>query len=151
MNFILNLNLFKLPRFYWKSIFVDGSTIVENKISWKNLYLNTTNSKCVGSLKIVKSKFTNIFDLFSSNFQNTFFLCMFILPHLPSLEFHWLGFMCGRPHPSSPTFKGVTSRMDFKHTSPPLCYPRYMQVRPGAWSKPISSCKNSNGPKLLIE
>ena len=44
---------------------------------------------------------------------------------------------------SSPAFKGVTIRMSFKHTFPPLCYPWYMQVRPGAWSKPIiwETCK----------
>ena len=34
-------------------------------------------------------------------------------------------------------YKGVTLRMSFKHTSPPLCYPWYMHVQPGAWSKPI--------------
>ena len=35
------------------------------------------------------------------------------------------------------TFKGVTHGMSFKHTSPPLCYPSYMQVRLGTWSTPI--------------
>ena len=38
---------------------------------------------------------------------------------------------------SSLAFNGVTHGMSFKHTSPPLCYPLYMQVQPGAWSKPI--------------
>ena len=37
----------------------------------------------------------------------------------------------------SPVFKGVTRGMSFKHTSPPLSYPWYMQVRPGAQSRPI--------------
>ena len=42
---------------------------------------------------------------------------------------------------SSPALKGVTCRMDVKHTHthkhfPTPCYPRYMQVQPGAWSKP---------------
>ena len=36
----------------------------------------------------------------------------------------------------SPAFKGVTRRMSLKHTSPPPCYPWYMQVQPGAWRKP---------------
>ena len=40
-------------------------------------------------------------------------------------------------HLKFPAFKGVTRGMRFKQTSPPLCYPRYMQVRPAAWSKPI--------------
>ena len=31
----------------------------------------------------------------------------------------------------------MTRRISFKHTSPPLFYPRYMQMRRGAWSKPI--------------
>ena len=38
---------------------------------------------------------------------------------------------------SSLAFKGVTCRMSFKHTSPLLCYPWFMQVRPCTWSKPI--------------
>ena len=38
---------------------------------------------------------------------------------------------------SSPAFKGVTHGMSFKHSSPPLCYPWYMQVWLGAWSKSI--------------
>ena len=72
--------------------------------------------------------------------------CMFFLPHLPSLEFHRFGSMpgsvCVRLHLKFPALKGVTRRMDFKHTptdtSPLPVTPRYMQVRPGAWSKPIS-------------
>ena len=40
---------------------------------------------------------------------------------------------------SSSSFKGVTGRMSFKHTSFPLCYPWYMQVQAGAWSKPINT------------
>ena len=55
-----------------------------------------------------------------------------IRPHLPSQESQKVGFMCALLH-----FKGVTRRMSFKHTTPPLCYPWYMQVQPGAWSKPI--------------
>ena len=38
---------------------------------------------------------------------------------------------------SSPAFKGVTRGMSLKHTSPPLCYPRDMRVRLGAYSTPI--------------
>ena len=38
---------------------------------------------------------------------------------------------------SSPAFNRVTRGMSFKHTFLPLCYPQYMQVRPGAWSKSI--------------
>ena len=39
---------------------------------------------------------------------------------------------------TSPMFKGVNRGMSFKHTSPFLCFPWYMQVRLGAWSKPIN-------------
>ena len=38
---------------------------------------------------------------------------------------------------SYPAFKGVTRGMSFKHTFPPHCCPWYMQVWPGAWSRPI--------------
>ena len=42
---------------------------------------------------------------------------------------------------SSPAFKGVTCGMSFKHTSPLPCYRWYMQLQPGAGSKPIKGIR----------
>ena len=66
-----------------------------------------------------------------------FWFCMFFWPHIPSQESHWLDSMCAPLHLKFPAFKGVTRGMSFKHISPSPCYPWYMQVWPGVWSKPI--------------
>ena len=50
---------------------------------------------------------------------------------------------------SSPAFKGVICGISFKHNSPPLCYPWYMQV-PGAIWETWVQVPRSGVPKVYI-